>query len=79
MEFLEDFDNMLDSIAIVSKVLDSDELNDIYKLDEISFMSFLCTVIDTYTVKNNKDSKEIITIMKDVVVDVNDTFGKMKV
>jgi hypothetical protein len=79
MEFLEDFDNMLDSLAIVSKVLDSDVINDIYKLDEISFMSFLCTVIDTYAVKNNKDSKEIITTMRDVVVDVNDTFGKMKV
>jgi hypothetical protein len=79
METLEHFDNMLDCLAIVSKALSSDVINDLYKLDQVSFMSFLCVIIDTYAVKNNKDSKEIVTTMRDVVVDVNDTLGKMKV
>ena len=54
-------------------------VNLVEDFDSVSMLSIICVLIDAYSAKYDEDPKEVADIVRDMVYEVNDTFGRYEI
>jgi hypothetical protein len=58
-KIIEGMPGLLEALDTMEKILKSDVLYNLYRLNRRGFIAVLCTIIDKYTELHDLDSKEI--------------------